>query len=77
MAEQNPSHDAAASSQSQSNTQSWLSSFQPQVARSTAATVVLEAAAHLHELTTGAIAANVGWPQRLHPLPRLSLAPRC
>ena len=76
MAQQNPSHNAAASSQGQNNSQSRLSGSQAQIARSTAATVVLEAAANLHELTTGAIAANVGWPQRLYPLHRLSLEPR-
>ena len=76
MARQNPSHNAGASSQGQSNSQSRLSSSQPQITRSAAATVVLEAAANLHELTTGAIATEVGWAQRLYHLHRHSLEPR-
>ena len=66
MTHQNPSHNAAASSQGQSNTQSRLSSSQAKIARSAAATVVLEAAANLHELTTGAIATEVGRAQWLY-----------
>ena len=77
MALQNPSHNAAASSQSHSNTQSRLPSSHAQIARSTAATVVLKSGTHLHELTTGAIATEVGRAQRLYPLHRLSLEPRC
>ena len=76
MAEQNPSHNAAASSQGQSNSQSRLSSSQSQIARSTAAAVVLESAANLHELTTGAIAAEIGWAQGFCYLHRRSLEPR-
>ena len=76
MAQQHPSHNAAASSQGQSNSQSWLSCSQAQIARKTAATVVLEAAANLHELTTGAIATEVGRAPWLYHLHRLSLEPR-
>ena len=76
MTQQNPSHNAAASSQGQSNTQSRFSRRQAKIARSAAATVVLEAAANLHDLTTGAIATEVGRAQRLYHLHRRSLEPR-
>ena len=65
MTQQNPSHNAAASSQSHSNTQSRLPSSHAQIARSTAATVVLKSGTHLHQLTTSAIAAEIGWAQGL------------
>ena len=75
MAEQSPSHNAAASSYGQSNSQSQLPSSQAHVAKSTAATIVLEAAARLHELATGAIAAAIGRAKRLSDLHYLSLEP--
>ena len=75
MAEQNPSHNAAASSEGKSNSNNRISGSQAQIARHTAAAIMLEAAAHLHELTTCAIAAEVGRAKRLSDLHYLSLEP--
>ena len=70
MGLQNSPHDVTASSESHRNAQSRLSRPQAEITRSTDATVVLEAAAHLHQLITVAIPATIARAEKFH---RLSL----